>query len=101
MEGIRQKYDIPCTCSVKEHYLRTIQDTFPSKLKHSGREARTIIDRECKNFACWEIAATTEAVRQRHRDAVGGCSYIIIHSGRKLWAMREGRHQTPFRNDVV
>jgi hypothetical protein len=89
-------------CTVKEECLKVIQDTFPSKLKCSGRVARAIIDHECKSFPFWAIAATTEAVRQRHKYVVGGCSYIVPHnSGMELWALREGRRQTPFRNDVV
>jgi hypothetical protein len=100
MDRIRKKQDRPghITC---RSYLKQIKRTFPKDLKAPNCDMLASVYKQCEEFAEWAIGATPGAISHRHRDAAGSFSYLIVHSGKKLWVMREGHHQAPYQNDVV
>ncbi|KAI5448901.1 hypothetical protein NCC49_006017 [Naganishia albida] len=100
MEGIRNTQDDPTRLPLPS-YVKEILKTFPAGATKPKGDLKASIIKQCHEFPVWAIGATPGAVSQRHRDAVGSFSYLIVHSGRKLWIMREGLNDAPHRNDVV
>jgi hypothetical protein len=99
MQDIRDRNDTAVECDDK--YLKQIIATFPGAKRVVPAKSRRITYEYCRKLVLWGIGATPGALSQRLRDAAGAFTYIVVHSGRKLWIMREGNHIAPHRNDVV
>jgi hypothetical protein len=100
MQSIKTRHNKQRTVK-NEASLLSIMNTFPRRRRISMTNAAEIVEGECRRFGRWAIGATPGATSHRHTDAAGSCTFLLVHSGRELWIMRERKHWAPSHNDVV